>query len=129
MLTNNKGRIDESFCLLLREMTKEGAPFLTSSEISLACRLLGPLVISFAFFAAGRDQGKVGQFTKGTIRTAMQCDFTTTGPVELTVSQIAFMDALQPYFNYSMAPICGIPQVTLTGTMDDWKKVGGQAGV
>lgn len=33
------------------------------------------------------------------------------------------MDAFQPYFEYEMAGGCGIPSITLHGTVDDWKSV------
>lgn len=47
-------------------------------------------------------------------------DFSTTGPVEKTVCEIALMDAFQPYFTYAVYCICGIPSVTLEGRPDDW---------
>src|SRR5262249_44382943 len=51
------------------------------------------------------------------------CDFSTTGPVERTVSEVALLDVLQPYFSYNVACICGIPSVTLEGTPADWQKL------
>src|SRR6476660_712791 len=33
------------------------------------------------------------------------------------------MDAFQPYFEYEMRAGCGIPSITLLGTVDDWKSV------
>jgi hypothetical protein len=51
------------------------------------------------------------------------CDFSTTGPVERMVSEVALLDLLQPYFSYNVVCICGIPSVTLEGTPADWRKL------
>jgi Domain of unknown function (DUF4419) len=51
------------------------------------------------------------------------CDFSTTGPVERTVSEIALLDVLQPYFSYNVVGVCGIPSITLEGTPADWRKL------
>ena len=57
------------------------------------------------------------------IRRAVLCDFSTTGPTERTVSQVALLDVLQPYFTYHVVCICGIPSITLEGTAADWQKL------
>ena len=55
---------------------------------------------------------------------AMTNDFTTTGLAERIASQITLMDATKPYFDfYVVYAVCGIPQVTLLGTPEDWQKV------
>jgi hypothetical protein len=59
----------------------------------------------------------------GELAERLVCDFTTTGPVERTVSQVALLDVLQPYFSYNVVCICGIPSVTLEGTPADWRKL------
>jgi pSer/pThr/pTyr-binding forkhead associated (FHA) protein len=51
------------------------------------------------------------------------CDFSTTGPVERTVSEVALLDVLQPYFSYNVVCICGIPSITLEGTPADWRNL------
>jgi hypothetical protein len=51
------------------------------------------------------------------------CDFSTTGVVERTVSQVVLLDALQPYFSYNVVAVCGIPSVTLEGTKADWQNL------
>jgi hypothetical protein len=50
-------------------------------------------------------------------------DFGTTGPVERTACEVALLDAFQPYFEYRMVCICGIPEITLEGTADDWRRL------
>jgi hypothetical protein len=64
---------------------------------------------------------------RGNVRELVECNFSTSGPVELTASQVALMDAMSPYFDYEIMAICGIPEVTLTGTVEDWKKVKGRS--
>ena len=33
------------------------------------------------------------------------------------------MGAMKHYFNYSMRGGCGIPQITLEGSIDDWQEI------
>ncbi len=49
--------------------------------------------------------------------------FSTTGPIELSASQVVLMDALQGYFEYRVKTRCGIPEITLLGTPDDWRSI------
>lgn len=54
----------------------------------------------------------------------LRADFTTTGATERVASEITIMDAMKPYFEYILVVfICGIPEITLEGTTDDWKKI------
>lgn len=50
-------------------------------------------------------------------------DFSTTGPLERTVSQLVLLDTMQGYFNYLLITRCGIPRITLTGTPADWRSL------
>ena len=55
---------------------------------------------------------------------AMTNDFTTTGLAERIASEITLMDAAKPYFDfYVVYAVCGIPEVTLLGTTEDWQKI------
>ncbi|MBX9691392.1 MAG: DUF4419 domain-containing protein [Cyanobacteria bacterium] len=47
-------------------------------------------------------------------------NFSTTGDVERTVCEIAILDTFEPYFDYNLYCVCGIPSITLEGTTDDW---------
>lgn len=47
--------------------------------------------------------------------------FSTTGPDEEMVFRVALMDAFKEYFRYEVVLICGIPEVTLDGTADDYR--------
>ena len=54
----------------------------------------------------------------------LTCNFSTTNAVSKVASEITIMDALKTYFEYrSMAYSCGIPEITLEGTPQDWAKV------
>lgn len=48
-------------------------------------------------------------------------EFSTTGPVERAAAQVVLMDCFKQYFCYRMVCICGIPEITLKGSVDDWK--------
>jgi len=39
------------------------------------------------------------------------------------VSEITLMDAMKSYFDYRVRTMCGIPQITLEGTPEDWQKL------
>jgi hypothetical protein len=51
------------------------------------------------------------------------CDFSTSTPVERTAAQVVLLDAYSPYFTYWLTCVCGIPAITLTGTVADWQKI------
>lgn len=52
----------------------------------------------------------------------LTADFTTSTPASRTASQITAMESMKQYFDYSMA-LCGIPQVILHGTPEDWQSI------
>ncbi len=78
---------------------------------------INPWPEAFAAFSvqAGKRVGKLQKF--------IRCDFSTTGPNELAVSDLMVMDTFQAYFEYEMRAGCGIPSVTLTGSVADWKSI------
>jgi hypothetical protein len=55
-------------------------------------------------------------------------DFSTTGPTEKAASEVVLMDCVQSYFSYEFLTRCGIPAVTLEGTVEDWEKVHDRVG-
>ncbi|MEZ4398739.1 MAG: DUF4419 domain-containing protein [Kofleriaceae bacterium] len=59
----------------------------------------------------------------GKLRDLVVADFSTTGPLERAATEVLLMDAFQGYFEYEMLAGCGIPQITLLGTPDDWRSV------
>lgn len=52
-----------------------------------------------------------------------QADFSTTTPVDRTVAAITCLEAFSPYFELFMGAACGLPQVTVTGSVLDWRKL------
>jgi hypothetical protein len=78
---------------------------------------------AFAAFsqAVGSRVGKLQKF--------ICCDFSTTGPDERAVSDLTVMDTFQAYFEYEMFAGCGIPSVTLTGTVRDWQSIRDRAAL
>ncbi len=66
--------------------------------------------------SADNMKSKLGQL--------LVCDFSTTTQVEKAASQIIMLKAVESYFEFEVRYlICGVPQVTLLGTPDDWRKV------
>ena len=56
-------------------------------------------------------------------------EFSTTGPVEKAAFEIVLMDCVQNYFNFLVSSLCGIPEVILEGTPEDWVSVRNKAQV
>lgn len=50
----------------------------------------------------------------------LKSDFSTSGPIEKLVSQITLLDVFESYYDYVVLAGCGFPEITLTGTTDDW---------
>src|ERR1051325_10157405 len=57
------------------------------------------------------------------IKSLLECDFSTTTKNSLTASRIVLLDMVKAYFTYKMMFLCGIPKVTLEGTLEDWTKL------
>ena len=47
--------------------------------------------------------------------------FSTTTENDRIVASISIMATLQSYFEYKFCLMCGLPSITLLGTIDDWK--------
>jgi len=54
-------------------------------------------------------------------RFLLGVEFSTTTDAARIASCVTFMDAMQPYFDYIFAIICGIPSVVLEGMTGDWE--------
>lgn len=51
-------------------------------------------------------------------------NFTTTTKNDKLTAGVALMSTLQKYFDYSLfSVLCGIPQATILGTVDDWREI------
>lgn len=67
---------------------------------------------------------QIARYTGNELINVLASDFSTTTPVEKIASEITIMEAMKPYFEYVVIRIvCGIPEITLQGTTEDWQKV------
>lgn len=65
----------------------------------------------------------VRQRTKGDRYEQLVSNFSTTGPAERVACEAALLDAFEPFFQYAVFCICGIPEITLQGTVQDWQTI------
>jgi len=74
-------------------------------------------------------QHAFGQFSDGIKeyigkkRDLIVGDYSTTTPVTRAANEIVLMEAMQRYFVYECTTMCGIPEITLLGTVEDWKSI------
>ncbi|RHZ88887.1 hypothetical protein Glove_21g382 [Diversispora epigaea] len=54
------------------------------------------------------------------LKKHLECDFSTSTNASITASQIILLDTMKKYFRYRLRGGCGIPKVTLDGTLKDW---------
>jgi len=66
---------------------------------------------------------QIDKNTKGHIRNWLEFSFSTTTLHSKIVSKVVLMAAMKEFFSYKMSLCCGIPKVTLRGTIDDWKNI------
>jgi hypothetical protein len=65
---------------------------------------------------------------KGEIVDTIMPTFSTTTVHAHAAMAVTTMATFQNYFEYGMRTLCGIPEVTLLGEVDDWKAVRERAG-
>jgi hypothetical protein len=67
---------------------------------------------------------QIGKYTGAELIDVLSSNFTTTTKVEKVASEITIMEAMKPYFDFvTIRIVCGIPEITLEGTTEDWQKV------
>ncbi len=67
---------------------------------------------------------QIAEYTGNEIINLLTSDFSTTTTVEKVASEITIMEAMKPYFEYVLIyTICGIPEITILGTPEDWQKI------
>lgn len=90
------------------------------------------IVVENDFVKGSQDndwQHCFGQFSReiekyiGKKRDLIVGNYTTTGPIEKAAHEIVLMESMQKYFDYECHTMCGIPQVTLLGTTEDWTNI------
>ncbi len=66
----------------------------------------------------------IREYTGKGLMNVLSADFSTTTITEQVAFQITIMEAVKSYFEYQVFGImCGIPQITLLGTTEDWQKI------
>ena len=67
---------------------------------------------------------QIAGFTGEELIENLSADFTTTTPTSLIAGQITIMESMKEFFKYKVVMIgCGIPEVTIEGTVEDWEKI------
>lgn len=89
--------------------------YYTDSEINVRGLQWDKIVDSLCLMTDGK--------LKKTLYDELVPKFSTTGNIEKTVFEITFLESFKSYFDYEMGIACGIPEITLTGTTEDWKKI------
>ncbi|MFV0269202.1 MAG: DUF4419 domain-containing protein [Draconibacterium sp.] len=68
--------------------------------------------------------GQIAKHTGTELINTLSSDFSTTTAVEKLASEITIMEAMEPFFEFVVIRIvCGIPEITLKGTTEDWQKI------
>lgn len=65
--------------------------------------------------------------TTSDVRTWMEPKFSTTTPKDALIGRVLLMGAMKNYFSYGGSVCCGLPAITLEGTLDDWKDLRSRA--
>lgn len=65
----------------------------------------------------------IDQNTIGSVRDWIEPKFTTTTENDSLIGRVALMGAMKNYFAYGCCIECGIPEVTLMGTLEDWQQL------
>eukprot|EP01133_Synstelium_polycarpum_P006254 gene6254-7253_t len=73
--------------------------------------------------AALMTEAIAANITDPSIREWVMPSFTTTTPTDEMVGAVALMSTVKSYFDYELVSECGLPRVTLHGTLDDWKGI------
>jgi Domain of unknown function (DUF4419) len=71
----------------------------------------------------GQFSSQIRDHSDPILHETLLCDFSTTTPGIKTAYEVALMDAYQRYFKYVIQCICGIPEITLEGTPNDWRRM------
>jgi hypothetical protein len=88
------------------------------------------LTAKFSEMSLAGFQGAISSFSTQireasdpVLHETLVCDFSTTTPLIRTASEVVLMDCYSSYFHYSMEFVCGIPKITITGSLDDWQRI------
>lgn len=77
-------------------------------------------------FVSLRDQ--IDANTNAQLAELITPTFSTTGFAEKAAYEVTLMDAMSKYFVFAVTAMCGIPEITLEGTPEDWAALEERAG-
>jgi hypothetical protein len=67
---------------------------------------------------------QINDYTGKELTNILTANFSTTTQTSRIVSEITVMETVKEYFNYKILIAgCGIPKITIEGTIEDWEKV------
>lgn len=69
---------------------------------------------------------QIEHYTKDGLSGFINQSFSTSTVVEQTAFRITVMDAMSAYFDYSLTVLCGIPEITIEGSPEDWAQIEAQ---
>lgn len=61
------------------------------------------------------------------VRHLFLANFSTTTELDRIVQHVTLLDTTKSFFDFEIITMCGIPQITLQGLVDDWQKLQQQA--
>jgi hypothetical protein len=73
--------------------------------------------------AIGSFSSQIREHSDPFLHENLLCDFSTTTSTIRTASEVVLMDCYFSYFTYGMMCVCGIPKVTVTGSLMDWRRI------
>jgi len=92
-------------------------------RVTLTERIQDFTIDSVAGAIAGFSR-QIREATDPVLHESLVCDFSTTTPDVRVAGDITLLDTYSRCFNYSMVRcVCGIPQITLTGSVLDWQRI------
>ena len=68
-------------------------------------------------------EDQVNLYAKGDVISTVNQKFSTTTTIISTTYKITVLDAYKDFFQYLSESGCGIPEITLLGTTEDWEKI------
>lgn len=65
----------------------------------------------------------ISKYVKTDIHNLYVQSFSTTTAKEKATYEVALLDVMSGYFEYEYATACGIPEINIEGTKEDWQKI------
>ncbi|KAJ9085476.1 hypothetical protein DSO57_1013522 [Entomophthora muscae] len=65
----------------------------------------------------------IGSKVSKDLYTILASEFSTSTPLSIAITSLSIMDIFKNFFEYSVTTRCGIPEIALLGTKEDWESV------